>query len=523
MTLFCPQKSLRTRCVSICLLLAFVATICRPARAGFPLHCIRPVPRVEGPIVPAPKNWGYRPTRWIRWEGTVVHPPLGPVPADAEKKPTAKDAETIATPPPVAETATPPETDHEPLEIPPLPLDDGPPQIPDNFGDDLPPLPGQPLRQGKPQKTRPAPLPTPNRDSAPPAAKPSEPPQKSGPDGSRPQFRDPDGIFEKKTPASPRPEPKKPQPVQSAPTPSGPPPAAAEDWKKRSRKKPREEKQTQKKTGKQPAKKKQPLYNPDSIFDVPPSQPEPPATKQPDKQTPAKQQPAPAETQPDSGWQPAGGKNKQFSAWDLGPRKRQKQDRSPRPAADSVDTRADKPAPRRPATARRAPLRPVAASARQPLAAQPIATKMGPPAEKPLAESRWQPARVEPKKSPVRDVKLPGRVYQDNQVRPASYPAEPVVPASGPRSATLSSQTAAPTAAKIETDWQADPVDPNPMRPVVAQFELGEKPAATKTQTGGSPANPLRHGGPRARPGTRPTQAPSATRPAAASQANPLR
>ena len=147
-TLFCPQKSLRTRCVSICLLLAFVATICRPARASFPLHCIRPVSRVEGPIVPAPKNWGYRPTRWIRWEGTVVHPPLGPVPADVEKKPAAKDAETdaetIATPPPVAETATPPETDHEPLEIPPLPLDDGPPQIPDNFDDDLPPLPGQP-------------------------------------------------------------------------------------------------------------------------------------------------------------------------------------------------------------------------------------------------------------------------------------------------------------------------------------------------------------------------------------------
>jgi hypothetical protein len=301
--------------------------------------------------------------------------------------------------------------------------------------------------------------------------------------------------------------------VQSAPTPSGPPPAAAEDWKKRSRKKPREEKQTQKKTGKQPAKKKQPLYNPDSIFDVPPSQPEPPATKQPDKQTPAKQQPAPAETQPDSGWQPAGGKNKQFSAWDLGPRQRQKQDRSPRPAADAVDAQADKPALRRPA----------AASARQPLAAQPIATKMGPPAEKPLAESRWQPARVEPKKSPVRDVKLPGRVYQDNQVRPASYPAEPVVPASGPLSATVSRRSAAPTAAKIETDWQASPVDPNPMRPVVAQFELGEKPAATKTQTGGRPANPLRHGGLQARPGTRPTQAPSATRPAAASQANPLR
>ena len=54
--------------------------------AGFPHKRVGTKSRIEGPVVPAPKNWGYRPTRWVRWETDIIHPALGPVAPDAKKE-----------------------------------------------------------------------------------------------------------------------------------------------------------------------------------------------------------------------------------------------------------------------------------------------------------------------------------------------------------------------------------------------------------------------------------------------------
>ena len=43
--------------------------------------------------MPAPKNWGYRPTRWIRWETDIIHPSLGPIAPDAKKEMKTPDAD----------------------------------------------------------------------------------------------------------------------------------------------------------------------------------------------------------------------------------------------------------------------------------------------------------------------------------------------------------------------------------------------------------------------------------------------
>ncbi len=328
--MFFLTKSLR-RPLRCFLLLALLAASCLPVEAGSPLRRIKPPQRVTGPIVPAPKNWGYRPTRWTRWENAAVHPPLGPIPPESDSEPPSKaddDAEPIETPPPVEQEddGNSPHSLPDLPPLPPLPLDDGPPQIPDNFDDDLPPLPGQLLLKTKPQKT----VPTPVEPQGGPA-------QKAVPDASGPQFRDPDAIFDQKTPtgkspsgpqkpAAPLPElegplptlpqaekpeaknipptPKQPAapPTPGAPKldikpevktetgPASPPPEP--DWVKRS-----DKKQGKEKTNGQ---KKQPFYDPDSIFDQKPSKEKPAEEKEQEKPE--------GEKKTDSRWQPAGRK-----------------------------------------------------------------------------------------------------------------------------------------------------------------------------------------------------------------------
>jgi len=334
--MFFPTKSLR-RPLRYSLLLALLAASCLPVEAGFPLRRIKPAPRVEGPIVPAPKNWGYRPTRWTRWENAAVHPPLGPIPPESDSEPPSKaddDAEPIETPPPVEQegNGSSPHSLPDLPPLPPLPLDDGPPKIPANFDDDLPPLPGQPLLKTKPENRAPAP-----------AEPQGEPAQKTVPDASGPQFRDPDSIFDKtapagsrpngpQKPAAPLPEPESPLPTlpqaekpeaknipltpkqqTPPPTPATPkvdiepevktetkptPPPTEPDWIKRSDKKQSEEKTN--------GQKKKPFYDPDSIFDQKSSK-----TEKPDKEAPAKEQKQKkpeGDKKTESRWQPAGGK-----------------------------------------------------------------------------------------------------------------------------------------------------------------------------------------------------------------------
>ena len=102
-----------------------------------------------GPVVPAPRNHGYRQTRWIRWNGAEVHPPYPDYPqrpSPAARQPTPLQPEDIPAPagtdesPGSGQTASPRGTD--PV-VPDLPLDDNPPAPPGDIADDLPPLPGE--------------------------------------------------------------------------------------------------------------------------------------------------------------------------------------------------------------------------------------------------------------------------------------------------------------------------------------------------------------------------------------------
>lgn len=266
--------------VPVALALIFVADV----EGGFPYKRVGGKSRIEGPIVPAPRNWGYRPTRWIRWETDIIHPSLGPVSPDAKKEVKTpeqeKSAEALSGPGETnstAEESSPSEAAAEVL--PPLPSDDGPPTIPPNLDEDLPPLPGEDF--GPPSSNR---------------ATEKQTPQGTGP-AEKPTFRDPDAIFDKsdgskKPQATPRilpPLPKDgdptaeptttPQPTKPTPSPATPqdrqttpgrqpdsqlPAEQQPQWEKRSREKPGAPQEIQKQAPKK--KSGEPFYDPDSIF-----------------------------------------------------------------------------------------------------------------------------------------------------------------------------------------------------------------------------------------------------------------
>ena len=268
----------------------FVVDVTR-VDAGFPHRRVDGKSRIEGPVVPAPKNWGYRPTRWIRWETDIIHPSLGPIAPDAKKEIKTPDADETGAAETTASGAAPsnseessPSTEPGSEMLPPLPSDDGPPATPSNIDEDLPPLPGDNFN---------APLsnPAPVTEKQSPESRASDPPS----------FRDPDAIFDKsersQTPqGAPRvlpplpgidspkvdkadpttvPQPTAPEPIPTQPLPTTPPnqpPIPTElpeeqqpKWEKRTRKKPVDPQDIQKQTPKQ--KPDEPFYDPDSIFD----------------------------------------------------------------------------------------------------------------------------------------------------------------------------------------------------------------------------------------------------------------
>ena len=281
--------SFATRWICLLIGLVFTVSVSQTAEAKFPYKWASGKSRIEGPIVPAPKNWGYRPTRWVRWETDIIHPAIGPIAADAKKESKTAEEHAAAT----AQDADPStKTDEksasvEPLPdgpaLPPLPTDGGLPPLPQNLDDDLPPLPGEDF--GSPT-------------ASPPKA---TPPKGSAPAGS-PSFRDPDAIFDKPskseksgsqpdaTPSNlpPLPQespktnstrpPQRPTPpaeitkppqsektVTPEPAKKGSPSDDKQQWEKRSREKPTDSKEIEKKA---PTKKPgDPFYDPDSIFD----------------------------------------------------------------------------------------------------------------------------------------------------------------------------------------------------------------------------------------------------------------
>ena len=302
-------------------LLAMVSTFASmvPAaqtEAGFPYKRVGTKSRIEGPVVPAPKNWGYRPTRWVRWETDIIHPALGPVAPDAKKEVKMPDGSqpdetetngTSGTPNSKTTENVPPSPSGSEM-LPPLPTDDGPPASPPNLDEDLPPLPGEDFNPPGPTSNNSAPS--------------FEPPKPESTDPSKtPSIRDPDAIFDKsngqkgpntrdseanvlpplpggdssvkETPSAlqPRqPEPTAPQPALPEPpsvappqapqapqnnppvpteTPLPPPAEPAESepsqWEKRKREKPVTPEDIQK--GAPEKKPGEPFYDPDSIFD----------------------------------------------------------------------------------------------------------------------------------------------------------------------------------------------------------------------------------------------------------------
>ena len=103
-------------------------------------------PVSAGPVVPAPRNHGYRQTRWVRWNGAAVRPPYPDypqLPVPAAGKPTPLQPETIPAPDSTDETGR--EGRDKPPEAidPKVPLDDKPPTPPGDFNGELPPLPGE--------------------------------------------------------------------------------------------------------------------------------------------------------------------------------------------------------------------------------------------------------------------------------------------------------------------------------------------------------------------------------------------
>lgn len=287
--------------------------------AGFPYKRVGAKSRIEGPVVPAPKNWGYRPTRWVRWETDIIHPALGPVGPDAKKEVKMPDGSrpdetetngTSGTPnSETTENVSPSSSGSEML--PPLPTDNGASALPPNLDEDLPPLPGEDFNPPGTTSNKPAPS--------------FEPPKPESIDPSKtPSIRDPDAIFDKsngqkepntrdaetnvlpplpggdspvkETPSTPQPrqpEPAAPQPASPEPPSVAPPsapqapqspqnnpsvptetplppraePAESEpsQWEKRTREKPVTPKDIEK--GAPKKKPGEPFYDPDSIFD----------------------------------------------------------------------------------------------------------------------------------------------------------------------------------------------------------------------------------------------------------------
>ena len=286
---------------SVCLTLLLASLAPSLVEAGFPHRRAVVQPRIEGPVVPAPKNWGYRPTRWIRWETDIIHPSLGPIPADAKKETKQSEESGDATGEDQPGTAvkadnTKQSTGDSPISdsvLPPLPSDDSTlPPLP-NLDEDLPPLPGEDFNK-KPSGS--------SRETEPAATPRATQPQ--GPQG--PAFRDPDTSF---TPPSTtekpvdnarpvpsqtqggtnKPEVKKPTATPSPPAGKPAPPAseppknkankadaplpepkkddgAAGDtrWEKRTREKPAPPEIKKEAPNKKPG---EPFYDPDSIFD----------------------------------------------------------------------------------------------------------------------------------------------------------------------------------------------------------------------------------------------------------------
>ncbi|MEC7501812.1 MAG: hypothetical protein VX970_08795 [Planctomycetota bacterium] len=287
--------------------------------AGFPYKRVGAKSRIEGPVVPAPKNWGYRPTRWVRWETDIIHPALGPVAPDAKKEVKMPDGGqpdetetngTSDTPNSKTTENVPPSSSGSEM-LPPLPTDDGPPASPPNLDEDLPPLPGEDFNPPGTTSNNPAPSFEPPK------------PESIGP-SKTPSIRDPDAIFDKsdeqkqpdtrdaetnilpplpggdspvkETPSTP--QPRQPEPAESQPAlpdpPSVAPPSAPQapqapqnnpsvptetplppraepaesepsQWEKRTREKPVTPKDIQK--GAPEKKPGEPFYDPDSIFD----------------------------------------------------------------------------------------------------------------------------------------------------------------------------------------------------------------------------------------------------------------
>jgi len=281
--------SFATRWICLLIGLVFTVSVSQTAEAKFPYKWASGKSRIEGPIVPAPKNWGYRPTRWVRWETDIIHPAIGPIAADAKKESKTAEEHAAATAQDAAPSTKMDEKSAsvEPLPdgpvLPPLPTDGGLPPLPQNLDDDLPPLPGEDF--GSP--TASPPKATPRKDSAP---------------AGSPSFRDPDTIFDRpskseksgsqpdatpgtlpplpqespktnstRPPQRPTPPaeitkpPQSEKPATPEPAKKGPPSDDAQQWEKRKREKPTDPKGIEKKA---PTKKPgDPFYDPDSIFD----------------------------------------------------------------------------------------------------------------------------------------------------------------------------------------------------------------------------------------------------------------
>ena len=194
------SNRLRVPGTFVCLTLLLASLAPSLVEAGIPHRRAVVQPRIEGPVVPAPKNWGYRPTRWIRWETDIIHPSLGPISADAKKE--SKQAEESGDASGEDQPDTAPKADDKkqsngdsPISdsvLPPLPGDDSTlPPLP-NLDEDLPPLPGEDFNKkpsGSSQKTGPdtAPLPSPPQG-------PQGPEGLAGPAGARTGSQEPAGV-----------------------------------------------------------------------------------------------------------------------------------------------------------------------------------------------------------------------------------------------------------------------------------------------------------------------------------------
>ena len=307
-----PQDSQRSglqiilRAFAVLLAVILLAHPFTEVLAGFPYKRVGVKSRSEGPVVPAPKNWGYRPTRWVRWETDIIHPALGPIAPDAKKEvkmpgtdqPGGAETDETLNASKSKSSDIPPSSPPGSEMLPPLPSAQTPQSLP-NLDEDLPPLPGE--------------------DFNPPAAPAINPPPNSGqtqPENTEasatPSFRDPDAIFDKSdgqrkdgspnalpplperksptrqtNPLPTKAEPAEPLPLTPLPSPSKPPAATPpikapnppavgpsdsepSQWEKRTREKPIDPDALQKEGPSKAVPKKkpgEPFYDPESIFD----------------------------------------------------------------------------------------------------------------------------------------------------------------------------------------------------------------------------------------------------------------